>query len=100
MVDIPWPDYAPPSRWRVGWSRADILVTPASWPLLKAAVWLCMIGAFVVAAVATADQFEKKRACHGAFSAAFSAAFDRYRCELTIRRIGTDFKLTLPLPPT
>jgi len=64
VVDMPLPDYAPPSGWRVGWSRADILVTPAPRSLLKAAVWLCMIGDFVVAAVATADQFERKRACH------------------------------------
>jgi hypothetical protein len=63
---------------------------------IRWAVRLGLIAALVYALAATAAQFEISRNCHGAFSRAFSSAFDRYRCDLVVRHIGTDFQITVP----
>ena len=81
--------------------RTAILAEP---PMLIARSLLCaliffgIIYALVVAIVVTANGLETHRDCRGAFSSGFSNDFDRYRCELIIRYIGTDLEFRIPAP--
>ena len=44
-------------------------------------------------------QFEASKECRGgAFSAGFGGGFDVHRCDLVVRRIGSDRGLRIPLP--
>jgi len=44
-------------------------------------------------------QFEASKECRGgAFSAGFGGGFDVHRCDLVVRRIGSDRGLCIPLP--
>lgn len=70
---------------------------PVDWlhRLVAAGLALALVIAGTVAAL---DTFRVSRQCNGAFSRAFSAAFDRYHCELVIRAIKTSGQIKLPLP--
>jgi hypothetical protein len=46
----------------------------------------------------TLDSIEASKDCRGSFSRDFSNGFDRYRCDLVVRKIGSDFKIQVPLP--
>jgi hypothetical protein len=52
----------------------------------------------VLALALTAIQLDVSRACRGAFSRGFSSGFDVYRCELVVRKIGTNTQFRIPLP--
>jgi hypothetical protein len=65
---------------------------------LRWAVRLGLIAALVFALSATTTQFNIFRKCQGAFGRGFSDGFDRYRCNLLFRHIGTDFRMNVPLP--
>jgi hypothetical protein len=63
--------------------------------------WLFRLGvlaALVFALSADAQQFEASKDCRGAFSAGFSSGFDTHRCDLIVRKIGSDLKVRIPLP--
>jgi hypothetical protein len=70
---------------------------PVDWHrrLLVAGLVLALVVAGVVAAL---DTFRVSRQCGGAFSRAFNAGFDRYKCELVIRSLKGDRQNKLPLP--
>jgi hypothetical protein len=57
-----------------------------------------LLPALVFALSADVQQFEASRDCRGAFSAGFSRGFDTHRCDLVLRKIGTDVKIRVPLP--
>jgi hypothetical protein len=50
-----------------------------------------LLPALVFALSADVQQFEASRDCRGAF-------FDTHRCDLVLRKIGTDVKIRVPLP--
>jgi hypothetical protein len=76
---------------------AAILVRPLELTLLlRAMILFGIIFAFEVGILTTANRFQTHRSCTGAFSSAFSSGFDRYRCELTIRYVGTPLEITIP----
>jgi hypothetical protein len=67
--------------------------------LLHRLVRAGVLTAIVVAGVVTAlESARVSRDCHGAFSRAFSAAFDRYRCELVVRPGNSGREIRIPLP--
>jgi hypothetical protein len=72
-------------------------VRPADWlhRLVVAGLALALVIAGVVAAL---DTLRVSRQCGGAFSRAFSAAFDRYHCEIVIRSLKSGRQIKLPLP--
>jgi hypothetical protein len=59
---------------------------------------LGVLAALVFAFVGDAQLFDASRDCRGAFSSGFSSGFDVHRCKLTVKAVGSDFKLTIPLP--
>ena len=63
---------------------------------LRRAILLGLIPALVFTLSAT--QFATSRECRGAFSRAFSNDFDRYRCAVVVRHVGTDFEIQIPMP--
>jgi hypothetical protein len=65
---------------------------------LRWAVRAGLICAFVLALVLTAIQLDVSRDCRGGFSRGFSSGFDVYRCELVVRKIGTNAQFRIPLP--
>jgi hypothetical protein len=42
-------------------------------------------------------QFEGSKECRGSFAVGFSSGFDGHRCDLVIRRIGSDSGVRIPL---
>lgn len=64
---------------------------------IRLLVLLGLIPALAFALCVTANQFEASRKCQGAFSRGFSNDFDRYRCAVVVRLIGTDFQIQIPL---
>jgi hypothetical protein len=79
MTDFPWT-----------WSVASPAIK------LRTLVSLGVLPAIVVALVVATQLFDVKRECRGAFSLGFGPGFDVYRCNLTIKAVGTD--LSIPLP--
>ena len=67
--------------------------------LVRAGVLIAIVVAGVVAAL---ESTRASRDCHGAFSRAFSAAFDRHRCEIVVRPSygGREIRIPLPDSPT
>jgi hypothetical protein len=60
---------------------------------------LGLLAALIFAVSADTQQFEASRDCRGSFSRDFfSKDFDRYRCDLVVKKIGSDFKIRVPLP--
>jgi hypothetical protein len=57
-----------------------------------------VLGALVFALSADVMQFEASKECRGAFSSGFGGGFDVHRCDLVVRRIGSDRGLRIPLP--
>jgi hypothetical protein len=58
-----------------------------------------VLGALVLARSGDVVQFEASKECRGgAFSAGFGGGFDVHRCDLVVRRIGSDRGLRIPLP--
>lgn len=54
---------------------------------------------FIAALVVAILQFDISKKCHaGAFSSAFSSAFDVSYCDLVIRKIGSDVEFRVRLP--
>src|SRR5450755_17128 len=49
-----------------------------------------MLAALVFALSADVRQFEGSKECRGSFAVGFSSGFDGHRCDLVIRRIGSD----------
>jgi hypothetical protein len=77
--------------------RARVLAIPqTTW--LWWAVLLGLLPALVLAAVLTLSRLDWSRECRGGFSSGFVGGFDRYRCELVIRIIGSDLRVRIPLP--
>jgi hypothetical protein len=66
--------------------------------VVRRLVILGLLAALVFDLSADVQQFDTSRDCRGAFSAGFSGGFDRYRCDLVIRKIGADVKIRIPLP--
>lgn len=62
---------------------------------VRAGLLVAIVVAGVVAMLETATI---SRECGGAFSRAFSAAFDRFHCELVIRLARGGYKFKIPLP--
>jgi hypothetical protein len=79
----------------VATSRTRVTV-PQS--LLRAMILFGIIFAFEAGILTTVNRFQTHRNCTGAFSTGFSSGFDRYRCELTIRYVGTPLEITIPAP--
>jgi hypothetical protein len=72
-------------------------------PSLPIVRWLRLIRlgllpALAVALAVAVWPFEASRDCRGSFSPGFSSDFDRHRCDLVVRKIGTDAKIRVPLP--
>jgi hypothetical protein len=68
---------------------------------LTVLTWLFRLGllpALVFALSGDVQQFEASRDCRGAFGRGFSSGFDRYHCDLVLRKIGSDVKIRVPLP--
>jgi hypothetical protein len=63
------------------------------WAIRAGLAW-----AFVLALALTAIQLDVSRACRGGFSRGFSRGFDVYRCELVVRKIGTNAQFRISLP--
>jgi len=58
-----------------------------------------LLPALAFALAADTQLFEMSRHCRsGAFSSAFSRGFDVQRCKLTVKAVGADFKISVPLP--
>jgi hypothetical protein len=55
--------------------------------------------ALVFTIVRTAQPFEIKKECKGAFNSAFSSGFDIRRCDLVIRHVPTGREMRFPLHP-
>jgi hypothetical protein len=74
--------------------------SPIALPIafLRWAVRAGLICAFVLALVLTAIQLDVSRDCRGGFSRGFNSGFDVYRCELVVRKIGTNAQFRIPLP--
>jgi len=63
--------------------------------------WLVRVGMFPALVFALAQdvhQFEASKDCRGSFSRGFGNGFDRYRCDLVAKKIGSDLKVRIPLP--
>jgi hypothetical protein len=70
-------------------------------PSLLIERWLVLLGllpALVIALAVLIWLFEASRDCRGSLSAGFSNGFDLYRCDLVVRKIGSDLKIRVPLP--
>jgi hypothetical protein len=65
--------------------------------ILRWLVRLGLIPALAFALSSTATLFTTSRECQGAFSAGFSNGFDRYRCAVVIRHVGTNYHIRIPL---
>jgi hypothetical protein len=57
-----------------------------------------LLAALAFALAADAHLFEASKECRGGFSSGFSSGFDVHRCKLTIKAVGADLKLSVPLP--
>jgi hypothetical protein len=81
-------------------TKAEKISRPVTrlYSLLLAMIWASIIFAFSVALLITANRLQSHRHCEGAFSQGFNNDFDRYRCELTIRYVGTNLEFTIPAP--
>ena len=71
-------------------------VSPAI--LLRRLVRYGWLPAFAFALAADTRLFDVQKECRGSFSSAFSSDFDLRRCKLTIKGVGADFKISVPLP--
>jgi hypothetical protein len=76
--------------------------TPA-WPVspaivLRRFVRSGLLAALAFALAADAQLFEASKDCRGSFSRDFSNGFDLYRCDLVVRKIGSEFEIRVPLP--
>jgi hypothetical protein len=61
-------------------------------------VWVGLMSALVLAAYMVLAQFDASKECRGgAFSAAFSRGFDVRRCDLVLKRVGSEV-VRIPLP--
>jgi hypothetical protein len=57
-----------------------------------------LVPAFALALAAVVLQFDASRECRGSFNAGFSSGFDLRRCDLVVRKIGSDLKFRVPIP--
>jgi hypothetical protein len=57
-----------------------------------------LLAALAFALAASAQLFDASRECRGDFSSAFRIGFDLYRCELTVKAVGSDLRFSIPLP--
>jgi hypothetical protein len=65
---------------------------------MRLLILLGLLPALAVALAVAVWPFEASRDCRGSFSPGFSSDFDRHRCDLVVRKIGTDAKIRVPLP--
>jgi hypothetical protein len=65
---------------------------------LRWAIRAGLVCAFALALALTTIQLDVSRNCRGGFSRGFSNGFDVYRCELVVRKIGTNSQFRIPLP--
>ena len=75
----------------------------ATWPISPAINLRRLVRAGLLALVfalaADAEFFDASRDCRGgAFSSGLSRGFDVQRCSLTLKAVGADFKISVPLP--
>jgi hypothetical protein len=67
--------------------------------LIRRLVTAGLMAALVFALSADVMQFDASKECRGgAFGGGFSGGFDVRRCSVTIRRIGGDAEIRIPLP--
>jgi hypothetical protein len=58
-----------------------------------------LLPAVAFALAADTQLFDASKECRGgAFSSGFSRGFDLRRCNLTVKAIGADLKISVPLP--
>jgi hypothetical protein len=97
MVDIHWPH---PIRRSQSQERSTPQIQAVQSPTayLRWAVRAGLVCAFALALALTAIQLDVSRDCRGGFSRGFSSGFDIYRCELLVRKIGTNAQFRIPLP--
>jgi hypothetical protein len=57
-----------------------------------------LVATLAVAVVGSARLFDVSRECRGAFTSGFSTGFDIHRCKLTVKAVGTDLSVAIPLP--
>jgi hypothetical protein len=78
----------------------EIALPPSPVGVTRRLVLVGLIQAFAVALAATVHQLDVSKQCRGgAFSSAFASGFDVRRCDLVVRKIGSDAELRIPLPP-
>jgi hypothetical protein len=63
---------------------------------IRRLVLLGVLAAMTYTASETGQQFERSKECRGGFSAAFSAGFQRHRCDIVIRHLPTGFTARIP----
>jgi hypothetical protein len=66
-------------------------------PHLAALVFAGVIAAFAVATEVATDDLSASRKCVGAFSRSFGGDFDRYHCDVTIKKPSTGREITFHL---
>jgi hypothetical protein len=63
---------------------------------IRRLILLGVLAAMTFAVSETGQQFEKSKQCQGGFSAAFSARFQRHRCDIVIRHLPTGATARIP----
>jgi hypothetical protein len=57
-----------------------------------------LLPALAFALAADSQLVDISKECRGAFSSGFSAGFDVHRCKMTIQGVGTNLKISIPMP--
>jgi len=65
--------------------------------LVRHLVLAGLIPALAIALVVAASGVDVSKECRGAFSHGFSLFFDRYRCDLVVKVVGSDREFRVPL---